>query len=60
MSAVVIHLPRTASGRGWLREALANADTPEFRLYLATEVGWDDPESDEGPAFAPPPRRERR
>ena len=60
MSAIIIRLPCTAYGRGWLREALADAGTPEFRLYLATEVGWDDPEAENDPAMAPPPRREHR
>lgn len=60
MSAVIIQFPRTAYGRGWLREALADARTPEFRLYLATEIGWDDPESENDPAMSPPPRRGRR
>ena len=60
MSAVIINLPRTAYGRGWLRDALADATSAEFRLYLATEVGWDDPESENDPAMAPPPPRERR
>jgi hypothetical protein len=60
MSAIIIHLPRTAYGRGWLRDALADATSAEFRLYLATEVGWDDPDSENDPAMAPPPPRERR
>ena len=60
MSAVIIQFPRTAYGRGWLREALADATSADFRLYLATEVGWDDPDSENDPAMAPPPRGERR
>ena len=60
MSAVIINLPGTAYGRGWLREALAAATSAEFRLYLATEIGWDDPESENDPAMAQPPRQERR